>query len=133
MKVIIFGSTGTIGKQLVSESLAHGHTVTAFARNTDKLKELEHPNLRLFQGNVFDIASVEKAVTGHDVVIVALGAGRDGKVRAEGTRNVIRAMEKTGVKRLICQSTLGAGDSAGNLNFFWKYIMFGWLLKAAYQ
>ena len=42
-------------------------------------------------------------------------------------------MENTGVRRFICQTTLGAGDSRGNLNFFWKYIMFGMLLKAAYN
>ena len=42
-------------------------------------------------------------------------------------------MEKTGVMRLICQTTLGAGDSKGNLNFFWKYIMFGMLLRKAYE
>jgi hypothetical protein len=38
-------------------------------------------------------------------------------------------MEKTGVKRFVCQNTLGAGESRGNLNFVWKYIMFGFLLK----
>ena len=64
-------------------------------------------------------------------MLCALGAGRQGTVRAEGTRNILDAMEKTGVKRLICQTTLGAGDSKGNLNFFWKYIMFGLLLKEA--
>lgn len=34
------------------------------------------------------------------------------------------------MKRLICQSTLGAGYSAGNLNFWWKHGMFGLLLRA---
>jgi putative NADH-flavin reductase len=41
-------------------------------------------------------------------------------------------MEKTGVRRLIVQSTLGAGDSKANLNFWWKYVMFGLLLRHAY-
>ena len=36
-----------------------------------------------------------------------------------------------GVNRFICQTTLGAGDSYGNLNFFWKHIMFGMLLRPA--
>ena len=36
-----------------------------------------------------------------------------------------------GVNRFICQTTLGAGDSYGNLNFFWKRIMFGMLLRPA--
>jgi putative NADH-flavin reductase len=38
-------------------------------------------------------------------------------------------MQSNGVKRLICQSTLGTGESNENLNFFWKNIMFGWFLK----
>ncbi|CAN5714314.1 hypothetical protein BH24ACT20_BH24ACT20_17460 [soil metagenome] len=41
-------------------------------------------------------------------------------------------MEKAGVRRLICQTTLGVGDSQDNLNFFWKYVMFGGLLRQAY-
>ena len=41
-------------------------------------------------------------------------------------------MKKTGLKRLICLSTLGAGDSFSNLTFFWKNIMFGWFLKEAF-
>ncbi|MNS30408.1 hypothetical protein D3C72_624410 [compost metagenome] len=42
-------------------------------------------------------------------------------------------MKKTGVQRLICQTTLGAGDSRSNLNFLWKHIMFGMLLRKAYE
>ena len=41
-------------------------------------------------------------------------------------------MKSNGIKRLICQTTLGAGDSHENLNFFWKYIMFGWFLKQVF-
>jgi len=70
-------------------------------------------------------------MSGHNAVICVLGAGRKGRVRAEGTRTILAAMEATGVHRLICQTTLGAGESRGNLNFFWKHIMFGWLLKEA--
>ena len=36
------------------------------------------------------------------------------------------------MKRLICQTTLGVGDSAATLNFFWKYIMFGVFLRDAF-
>ena len=76
-----------------------------------------------------DLASVEKAVQDQEVVLCSLGGGRKGTIRSEGTRNMIRAMEKAGVRRLICQTTLGVGDSQGNLNFFWKYIMFGLFLR----
>ena len=41
-------------------------------------------------------------------------------------------MHEHGVRRLICQSTLGAHESWANLNFFWKRIMFGLLLRPVF-
>jgi putative NADH-flavin reductase len=93
---------------------------------------IKHNNLKVVQGDVMDFPSVEKAVHGQDAVLCSLGAGIKGTVRSEGTRNIIRAMEKTGVRRFVCQSTLGVADSWANLNFFWKYIMFSGLLRQAY-
>jgi putative NADH-flavin reductase len=77
---------------------------------------------------------VQQAIQGQDAVLCTLGSGqqRTGTVRSEGTRNIIRAMEQAGVRRLICQTTLGVGESWENLNFFWKYIMFGFLLRQVY-
>ena len=131
MKITIFGATGTLGRHVVEQALAAGHEVTAFARRPQRL-DLQHPNLHRRAGDVFDQAAVDDAVKGQDAVIVALGAGRKGGVRATGTRHVIQAMQNHGVQRLICQSTLGAGNSYAALNFFWKHIMFGFLLKDAY-
>lgn len=131
MKLIIFGSTGSVGREVVNQALSQGHIVTAFARNVSKVG-ITHKNLSITQGNVMDSESVENAIKGHDAVLVSIGAGRKGTVRSEGTRNIIDSMKKTGVKRLICQSTLGVGDSRGNLNMVWKYIMFGLFLRQAY-
>jgi putative NADH-flavin reductase len=131
MRLVIFGATGSIGRQLVEQALAQGHAVTALARNPAKL-DLKHPNLKIVQGNVMDFASVEKAVQGQEAVLCSLGAGRKGTIRSEGTRHIICAMEKAGIRRFICHTTLGVGDSQGNLNFFWKYIMFGIILRDAF-
>lgn len=133
MKLIIFGSTGTVGRHLVDQALSLGHEVTAVARNPEKLEiEQAERTPTLVKGDVLDPASLEPVMPGHDAVICALGAGRKGTVRSIGTRNILRAMESAGIRRLVCQSTLGVGDSAGNLNFFWKHIMFGWFLKEAF-
>ena len=132
MKVLVFGSTGSIGRQLVGLALAQGHEVAAFVRDPAKL-DVKHSSLEIIQGDAMELSSVEKAVRGCEVVLCSLGAGRKGTVRAEGTRNIILAMEKAGVRRLICQTTLGVGDSRDNLNFFWKYVMFGGLLRPAYS
>ena len=132
MRLIIFGSTGSVGRLLVEQALQNNHLVTAFLRDPAKLS-VSHSNLSVIQGDVLDYRSVEKAIKNQEVVLCTIGAGSKGNVRAEGTRNIIRAMDNNGVRRLICQSTLGAGDSKGNLNFFWKHIMFGMLLKQAYK
>jgi putative NADH-flavin reductase len=133
MRLLIFGSTGSIGHQLVQQALEQGHLVTAFARDHTKLN-IQHPNLKIVQGDVLSFTSVQQAVQSQDAVLCALGSGqkRTGTVRSEGTRNIIRAMEQVGVRRLICQTTLGVGESQGNLNFFWRYLMFGLLLRQVY-
>jgi putative NADH-flavin reductase len=130
MKLLIFGATGSIGDQLVKQALDRGHTVTAFIRDPSKL-DIKHANLNIFQGDAMDLTSVENAVQGQDAVLCSLGAGkkRKGKIRSQGTRNIVLAMERVGVQRFICQTTLGVGDSQGNLDFFWKYLMFGFLLR----
>jgi len=131
LNVIIFGATGSLGRHLVEQSLSQGHQVTAFSRHPENLG-IAHENLHTVAGDVMDPAAVADAVAGHDAVVIALGAGRKGGVRTTGTRNVIDGMKAAGVARLICLSTLGAGDSRHQLNFLWKYIMFGLLLRPAY-
>lgn len=130
MKLVIFGATGTVGRHLVEQAVAAGHTVTAFTRS-GRLEPSK--NLVVVRGDVLKPSDVDSAVEGQDGVVVALGAGRKGNVRAAGTAHVIAAMQRHGVTRLIVQSTLGAGESRRNLDFFWKHIMFGLLLRPAYR
>ena len=99
MKVLIFGATGSIGRELVEQALAKGYAVTAFTRNPVKV-DLEHADATVVQGDVMDPSSVESAIPGHEAVLCSLGAGLKGKVRSEGTRNIISAM--------VCRITLTA-------------------------
>ncbi len=95
MRLLIFGSTGSIGRELVKQALEQGHTVTAFARDPAKL-DIKHANLQVVQDDVMDLAAVEKAVQGQEAVLCSLGAGRKGTIRSEGTRHIIRTMEGEG-------------------------------------
>ena len=128
--VIVFGATGSIGRLAVEALLAEGHAVTAFARHPEKLGG-RHAKLRRVAGDALDFESVSAAMPGHDAAIVTLGAGAAlrSRVRSEGTLNVIRAMQMHGVPRLVVQSTLGAHESWRNLDFWWKRVMFGALLR----
>ena len=132
MKLLIFGSTGGTGRQLVEQALKQGHTVTAFARSSTKL-DIHHANLKIVQGDVTDLATVEKAVQGQEAVVSAIGAGeKRTTLRTDGTRQIIRAMEKVGIRRFISLSTLGIGDSQDLLPFHYKYFLVPLLLRHAF-
>lgn len=132
MELLVFGATGSVGRRVVEQGLERGHVVRAFVRDPAGL-DVGREGLTVVEGDVMDGASVERAVRGReDAVLCSLGAGRKGGVRSEGTRNIVRAMHKAGVRRFICQTTLGVGDSSGNLNFFWRRVMFGILLRKAF-
>lgn len=134
MKVIVFGATGVLGRHIVDELCAAGHEVSGFARSARNFDGWQSA-VTAVNGDVLDARAVADAIAGHDAVVVALGAGMSRKslVRSEGTLNVIRGMQAHGVDRLICQSTLGARDSWSTLNFFWKRIMFGALLRPVFK
>ncbi|MBM4167762.1 MAG: SDR family oxidoreductase [Ignavibacteria bacterium] len=125
MNVLIIGATGGTGRQLVSQALERGYRVTAFVRNPHKLT-LRHERLSIAQGNVLDYRTVEAAVQGVDAVISALGHKRwflPSTILSEGTRNILTAMERHGVRRLICETSLGIGDSRGRLGVYYTFFV----------
>ena len=133
MKVVIFGSTAGTGRKLVEQALAEGHHVSAFARSPAKIADIENANLQVVRGDVLDSAAVEGAVAGREAVFCTIGAGAGRTtLREEATRNIVESMEKTGVQRLICQSSLGVGDSRANLPFFTKHVIVGVFLRHAF-
>lgn len=133
MKIAVFGSTGSTGRQVVVQALEQGHEVVAFARRPEKIDQ-KHERLVVMKGDVLDFASVERAVQGQDAVICTLGVPPNDKsnLRANGTRNIIRAMERHGVKRFICQSSEGVGDSHARLPFFMKHVIGPLILRRVY-
>lgn len=108
MKLVIFGASRGTGLQVLEQALVAGHTVTAFVRSPDKFT-LQHPNLRLFKGDVLDASAVEQAISGQDAVISTLGPTRPpvAGMMEIAARNILNAMKKNGVRRLV--STTGAG------------------------
>jgi len=130
MKVAIFGATGGTGTELVKQALERGNSVTALVRNPAQLTN-QGEGLTLVTGDIHDVASVEQCIQGQDAVICALGA-RDLKktmIRTEGTVNIISAMKKNNVRRLIVISAMGVGDSWNSLSLINK-LFFAVLLKS---
>lgn len=120
MKITIFGSSGRTGLPLVHQALEAGHQVTAYLRDPNKLA-IKHPNLRVIQGNINDLSGIEKAVAGQDAVLSTLGAVPGGAkdIMTVAAKNIIAAMQKTGVQRLITLTGAGVaqpGDQPKAIN-----------------
>ena len=134
MKVLIIGATGATGQILMREALAQGHEVTALARDPSAVAP-EDPRPKVLQGNVLDVSSVEAAVAGQEAVLSALGtrAARRTTLFSESTHNVISAMNKHGVRRLVCITGIGVGDSKGHVGFLYDRIIRPFVVKNIYD
>jgi putative NADH-flavin reductase len=132
--MLIVGATGGTGRQLVAQALERGHTVTVLVRTPAKL-QITHERLQILQGDALDYASVEAAVRGQDAVVSALGHKRyfgPTRILSEGTRNLLRAMEAQGVPRLICETSLGIGNSAGRMGLYYTLFVIPVILPFYY-
>jgi len=130
MRLLIVGSTGGTGRELVRQALERGHEVRALARNPSRLG-MEQERLSVVRGDVMDPASLEAAVAGQDAVLCALGHKRffyPTRILSEGTRNLIRAMEKESVRRLVCETSLGIGDRWGRLGLVYTLFVGNFIL-----
>ena len=134
MKLLVFGATGGTGREIVAQALERGHVVTVFVRNPAAITT-KHDHLKVVQGNVLDYPSVEAAVQGQDAVLSALGVRklRKNTILSDGTRNIIHAMERHGLKRFICESSLGVGDSRGQLGWVFNIFIIPLLLRNVFQ
>lgn len=134
MNLLIVGATRGIGRRLLEQALASGHTVTALVREPRRLAT-QQERLRVVKGDILDADSVNTAMAGQDAVCCTIGVKApwpEPTVFSEGTRNLLEAMKKTGVRRLICVTGIGAGDSRGHGGFLYDKIFYPLLLKSVY-
>lgn len=67
-KVIVFGATGLMGKQIVKENIKAGNEVTVYIRQT------EYPqNVNIITGELNDETKITEAINGFDVIVSAVG------------------------------------------------------------
>lgn len=137
MRVLLIGATGGTGQAVVREALAKGHTVTALVRSQTKARSLL-PGATLVEGDARDEAVLTRAVDGCEAVISALGTRKIRLVRtvtvhSDAARALVGAMRQRGVRRLVCITGLGAGDSAGHGGFTYDRLIKPVLLRTIYQ
>ena len=120
MHVLIIGASKGIGLETTRQALDAGHDVRALARSATAIA-ISNPSLEKMRGNALKTVDVEAALVGVDVVIQTLGVGLGELLRpvhlfSDATRKLIQAMKIQGVKRLICVTGFGAGDSRASIS-----------------
>ncbi|GEK23592.1 NAD(P)-dependent oxidoreductase [Cellulomonas xylanilytica] len=123
MKVLVVGATGGSGRAAVTELVRRGHDVTALSRHASSL-----PGVRGIDGDATDAALVGRLVEGQDVVVVTLGISESAvrvrlrgpsatplDIRSRGTRTVLTAMRRHGVRRVVVQTSYGTGPTGAGL------------------
>ena len=120
MRVLIIGASKGIGLKTTRQTLDSGHNVRALARSSTAIA-FSNPSLEKMRGDALKTEDVEAALVGVDVVIQTLGVGLGDLFRpvhlfSDATRVLIAAMRSQGVKRLICVTGFGAGDSRESIS-----------------
>ena len=135
MKVLVIGGTRGTGREVVAAAHAAGHELTLLARNAERIS-LPVTGVRVVVGDAGDADDVERAVSGQDAVVWTVGVGptrRPVHLFSRSTQFLLAAMAKYRVRRLVCVTGIGAGDSRGHGGFFYDRIVQPLFLKTVYE
>jgi len=115
-KLAILGATGRTGRLLLAQAKERGHEINALARMPDELGALRG-TANVVEGSVFDTEAVERVIAGSRAVLCAIGQVRDSPadLLTRATLNIIEAMKKLSVKRLVILSNTAVEDPTDNL------------------
>ena len=136
MKILVIGATGPTGKEIVKQAVEQGHAVTALVRDATKANFA--PPVVVKIGNVLDRGSLTRAVEGQAAVVCSLGSGVTGPFKemtmfSEGTRNLIAAMQEQNVRRIVCITGIGAGESKGHGPWYYNWLFQPLVLRGVYE
>jgi len=135
MNVLIIGASRGVGFEVLKLALDYNHLVTALVRYPEKLS-VEHDKLRLEKGDILDVGSISRVMKDQDVVCCTIGINptfKEVTVFSEGIKNLIQEMKKASVKRLICATGIGAGDSKGHGGFLYDKFINPFILGRIYE
>jgi NADH dehydrogenase len=116
--ILITGGTGFVGSHLIQRMRKEGLPVRAVVRVPDKAQALKDLGVEVVAGDISDKASLEKAAAGIERVIHLVGIIQEApgatfkSVHVEGTRNLIEAAKRAGVRHFFYQSALGTRPGA---------------------
>lgn len=124
MQIIITGSLGNIGKPLTQELVQKGHSLTVISSKAERQKDIEALGAKAAIGTMQDAAFLSATFKGADVVYLmeaweGIGSIFDKDVDFVAAFNRIgnnykRAVEQSGVKRIVHLSSIGAHSDKVN-------------------
>ncbi len=114
--ILVTGSTGHIGNVVIRELLVRGKKVRAFVLRGEDLSPLKDLDVEIVEGDILDPASLEKAMKGVNLVyhlagMISILPGQFElmrRVNVDGTKNILAACKKMGVKRMVYTSSIHA-------------------------
>ncbi|TPN84957.1 NAD(P)-dependent oxidoreductase [Mesorhizobium sp. CU2] len=104
MKIALIGASGQVGSRLLKELSDRGHSITAIARNPEKIAAL--PGVTAVKGDVFDKDGLVALIKGHDAVISSV------HFTASDPDTLIAAARASGVKRYLVVGGAGSLEVA---------------------
>jgi uncharacterized protein YbjT (DUF2867 family) len=135
MKILVLGATGATGRLIVSKAVSKGYEVTALVRS--KAKAIDLAGAELVEGDVRDPATLTRAIAGCDAVVSSLGTAmspfREVTLLSTATRALVSVMAQQNIRRLVCITGLGAGDSRGHGGFFFDRLFLPLMLRKVYE
>jgi putative NADH-flavin reductase len=137
--VLIVGASRGIGLETVKRALEADHKVRALARSARRIP-VNHPNLEKVAGDALDPSIVKRALDGADAVIETIGVApspaailKPVRLFSGATRILVELMAEAGVKRLICVTGIGAGDSRDKGGFLYSGVLLPLVLRRVYD
>jgi len=131
----VLGATGRTGQLIGRYALAKGNTIVALVRSKARASDL--PGAELVEGDARDEGALSRALAGCDAVVCSLGTGmspfREVTLLSTATRALVTAMERGGVRRLVCITGMGAGDSRGHGGLLYDRLILPLLLRNVYN
>jgi putative NADH-flavin reductase len=135
MKVLVIGGTRGLGREVVAAAHKSGHTLTAMARNAGSFAG-SVTGVRMMLGDAGDPGDLERAVAGQEAVVWTVGVRptrRPVRLHSLGTQLLLLAMARHGVRRLVCVTGVGSGDSKGHGGFLYDRIVQPLLLRTTFE
>src|SRR5688500_15096177 len=115
-RVFVTGGSGFVGSAVLDELLSRGYQVKALVNR----RKLDRSDVQLIEGGLFNDKALDEGMRGCDAVIHLVGIimQRPSKgitferMHIQGTRHVVDAAKRNGVKRYVHMSALGTRRDA---------------------